>query len=96
MLMARLLEKALRRSEAVDREALCLVAGQKVNSLSLSLSLPLFALSLCLLSSLIVLFSLLSRHPTDSLGTVRNFRSGISKLTFISSTTVEICWIAHQ
>lgn len=30
MLMARLLEKALRRSEAVDREALCLVAGQKV------------------------------------------------------------------
>ena len=36
--MARLLEKALRRSEAVDREALCLVAGQKVNYLSLSLS----------------------------------------------------------
>ncbi|GAA5861510.1 hypothetical protein JCM5353_003511 [Sporobolomyces roseus] len=30
VLMARLLEKALRRSEAVDREALCLVAGQKV------------------------------------------------------------------
>lgn len=28
--MARLLEKALRRSEAVDREALCIVAGQKV------------------------------------------------------------------
>jgi len=39
--MARLLEKALRRSEAVDREALCLVAGQKVNSLSLSLSFSL-------------------------------------------------------
>jgi hypothetical protein len=28
--MARLLEKALRRSEAVDREALCIVAGRKV------------------------------------------------------------------
>lgn len=33
--MARLLEKALRRSEAVDREALCIVAGQKVRSKSL-------------------------------------------------------------
>lgn len=32
VLMARLLEKALRRSEAVDREALCIVAGQKVSS----------------------------------------------------------------
>lgn len=31
--MARLLEKALRRSEAVDREALCIVAGQKVRSI---------------------------------------------------------------
>lgn len=31
VLMARLLEKALRRSEAVDREALCLVAGQTVS-----------------------------------------------------------------
>ncbi|KAM0792216.1 hypothetical protein ACM66B_004912 [Microbotryomycetes sp. NB124-2] len=30
ILMARLLEKSLRRSEAVDREALCIVAGQKV------------------------------------------------------------------
>lgn len=28
--MTRLLEKALRRSNAVDREALCIVAGQKV------------------------------------------------------------------
>ncbi|CEQ40002.1 SPOSA6832_01568 [Sporobolomyces salmonicolor] len=33
ILMARLLEKALRRSEAVDREALCIVAGQKVWSI---------------------------------------------------------------
>lgn len=31
VLLARLLEKALRRSEAVDREALCIVAGQKVS-----------------------------------------------------------------
>lgn len=30
VLMTRLLEKALRRSNAVDREALCIVAGQKV------------------------------------------------------------------
>ncbi|KAK4058874.1 3'-5'-exoribonuclease [Microbotryomycetes sp. JL221] len=30
ILMARLLEKTLRRSEAIDREALCIVAGQKV------------------------------------------------------------------
>lgn len=28
--MTRLLEKALRRSNAIDREALCIVAGQKV------------------------------------------------------------------
>ncbi|KAG0666682.1 hypothetical protein C6P46_004349 [Rhodotorula mucilaginosa] len=33
VLMTRLLEKALRRSNAVDREALCIVAGQKVWSL---------------------------------------------------------------
>ncbi|GAA5969999.1 hypothetical protein JCM11641_000227 [Rhodosporidiobolus odoratus] len=30
VLMTRLLEKAIRRSNAVDREALCIVAGQKV------------------------------------------------------------------
>ena len=29
--MTRLLEKALRKSNAVDREALCIVAGQKVS-----------------------------------------------------------------
>ncbi|GAA6026811.1 hypothetical protein JCM8097_005877 [Rhodosporidiobolus ruineniae] len=33
VLMTRLLEKALRRSNAVDREALCIVAGQKVWSI---------------------------------------------------------------
>ncbi|GAA5871619.1 hypothetical protein JCM8547_007099 [Rhodosporidiobolus lusitaniae] len=33
ILMTRLLEKALRRSNAVDREALCIVAGQKVWSI---------------------------------------------------------------
>lgn len=32
VVLARLLEKALRRSNAVDREALCIVAGQKVRS----------------------------------------------------------------
>lgn len=34
--MTRLLEKALRRSNAVDREALCIVAGQKVRDLQIS------------------------------------------------------------
>lgn len=38
--MARLLEKALRRSEAVDREALCIVAGQKGGSRSPQRSFP--------------------------------------------------------
>ncbi|GAA5890244.1 hypothetical protein JCM6882_008766 [Rhodosporidiobolus microsporus] len=33
ILMTRLLEKAIRRSNAVDREALCIVAGQKVWSI---------------------------------------------------------------
>ncbi|KAL8293246.1 hypothetical protein RQP46_000940 [Phenoliferia psychrophenolica] len=33
VVLARLLEKALRKSEAVDREALCIVAGQKVWSI---------------------------------------------------------------
>ncbi|GAA5999306.1 exosome complex component RRP45 [Rhodotorula paludigena] len=33
VLMTRLLEKALRRSDAIDREALCIVAGQKVWSI---------------------------------------------------------------
>ncbi|BGP14064.1 hypothetical protein JCM10213_002359 [Rhodosporidiobolus nylandii] len=33
VLMTRLLEKAIRRSNAVDREALCIVAGQKVWSI---------------------------------------------------------------
>lgn len=40
VLMARLLEKALRRSNAVDREALCIVAGQKVRFSSPFLPLP--------------------------------------------------------
>ena len=31
VVLARLLEKALRKSEAVDREALCIVAGHKVH-----------------------------------------------------------------
>lgn len=35
--MTRLLEKALRKSNAVDREALCIVAGQKVCLLSRAL-----------------------------------------------------------
>ncbi len=30
IMITRLLEKAIRRSEAVDREALCIVAGEKV------------------------------------------------------------------
>lgn len=30
VILTRLLEKAIRRSEAVDREALCVVAGEKV------------------------------------------------------------------
>lgn len=30
VVLGRLLEKAIRRSEAVDREALCVVAGEKV------------------------------------------------------------------
>lgn len=30
VVLTRLLEKAIRRSEAVDRESLCVVAGQKV------------------------------------------------------------------
>lgn len=29
--MSRALEKAIRRSEVVDRESLCIIAGQKVN-----------------------------------------------------------------
>ncbi|GJN88388.1 hypothetical protein Rhopal_001354-T1 [Rhodotorula paludigena] len=33
VLMTRLLEKTLRRSDAIDREALCIVAGQKVWSI---------------------------------------------------------------
>lgn len=36
--MTRLLEKALRRSDAIDREALCIVAGQKVRSFASSLN----------------------------------------------------------
>ena len=31
MILTRLMEKAIRRSEAVDREALCVVAGEKVS-----------------------------------------------------------------
>lgn len=31
VMITRLLEKAIRRSEAVDREALCIVAGEKVS-----------------------------------------------------------------
>jgi exosome complex RNA-binding protein Rrp42 (RNase PH superfamily) len=30
VLITRLLEKSIRRTEAVDREALCIVAGEKV------------------------------------------------------------------
>ena len=30
VLLTRLLEKSIRRTEAVDREALCIVAGEKV------------------------------------------------------------------
>jgi len=30
VILTRLIEKAIRRSEAVDREALCVVAGEKV------------------------------------------------------------------
>lgn len=45
--MTRLLDKALRRSNAVDREALCIVAGQKVRrppqKLPLLLCLLIFA-----------------------------------------------------
>ncbi|KAM0751188.1 ribosomal protein S5 domain 2-like protein [Meredithblackwellia eburnea MCA 4105] len=37
ILLARLLEKSLRRSEAVDRESLCIVAGQKVWSIRLDI-----------------------------------------------------------
>lgn len=31
-MITRLLEKSIRRTEAVDREALCIVAGEKVSS----------------------------------------------------------------
>ena len=31
VILTRLMEKAIRRSEAVDREALCVVAGEKVS-----------------------------------------------------------------
>lgn len=34
--MTRLLEKALRKSNAVDREALCIVAGHKVRPFAAS------------------------------------------------------------
>lgn len=36
VILTRLLEKAIRRSEAVDREALCVVAGEKVRRLACS------------------------------------------------------------
>ena len=36
--MTRLIEKAIRRSEAVDREALCVVAGEKVGRISYSVA----------------------------------------------------------
>ena len=32
VMITRLLEKSIRRTEAVDREALCIVAGEKVRS----------------------------------------------------------------
>lgn len=43
--LARLLEKALRDSGAVDREALCMVAGQKVRTFAVPLSFLLFSLN---------------------------------------------------
>lgn len=36
VLISRALEKALRRSEVVDRESLCIIAGQKVRSFGMS------------------------------------------------------------
>lgn len=46
MILTRLLEKAIRRSEAVDREALCVVAGEKVRPGPFLPSLPVFSDSL--------------------------------------------------
>lgn len=42
--ITRMLEKVLKRSDAVDREALCIVAGQRVRSVK-SIFLPLASFS---------------------------------------------------
>jgi exosome complex RNA-binding protein Rrp42 (RNase PH superfamily) len=36
-MMARMLDKVIRRNDVVDREALCIVAGQRVSAEKLSL-----------------------------------------------------------
>lgn len=38
VMITRLLEKSIRRTEAVDREALCIVAGEKASSRSVEVS----------------------------------------------------------
>lgn len=40
MIITRLLEKSIRRTEAVDREALCIIAGEKVRHESCTVSDP--------------------------------------------------------
>jgi exosome complex RNA-binding protein Rrp42 (RNase PH superfamily) len=36
VMITRLLEKSIRRTEAVDREALCIVAGEKVGRIAMT------------------------------------------------------------